>query len=162
MKLALILIGFLGMFISINAAADDIRNLEDPCAYLNTRDGKSLTYKQALETVLESLSDVPAEIKDVIQNGMGQFSCPVVAEISFHQAHYLELEESIKHLNEVLKQRNLAYELFNFKSSTQATEDLESYSIEYLMNYSVWYGLGTISSNAWKYKQKQENIGEWY
>ena len=162
MKLVLLLIGFFGTFSPINAAADDIRDLDDPCAYLNTHDGKPLTYKQALETVLENLSDFSGEDKDVIQNGIGLFSRPAVAEISFHQTHYLELEESIKSLNKALEQRNIAYELFSFKPSTQANEDLESYSIEHLMNYSIWYGLGTISSNASKYKQKQKELGEWY
>ncbi len=162
MKLVLFLIGFFGTFSPINAVADDIRDLSDPCAYLNTLDGKPLTYKQALATVLENLSDFSDEDKDVIQNGMGLFSCPVVGEVSFYHVHYLELEESIKNLTKVLEQRNVAFELFSFKPSTQATEGLKSYSVEYLMNYSVWYGLGTISSNAWKYKQKQKNIGEWY
>ncbi len=162
MKLVLLLIGFLAAFSPINAAADDIRDLDDQCAYLNTRDGKTLTYKQAIEIVLENLSDFSGEYKDVIQIGIGLFSRPVVAEISFYPTHYLELEESIKNLNKVLEQRNLAYELFSFKPSDQANEDLESYSIEYLMNYSVWYGLGTISSNAWKYKQNQKELGEWY
>ena len=162
MKLVLLLIGFLAVFSPINAAADDIRDLEDPCAYLNTRDGKPLTYKQAIEIVLENLSDFSGEDKDVIQNGIGLFSRPAVAEISFYHVHYLELEESIKNLNEALKQKNTAHELFSFKPSAQANEDLESYSQEYLMNYSVWYGLGSISSNAWKYKQKQKELGEWY
>ena len=162
MKLVLLLIGFLGTFSPINAAADDIRDLDDPCAYLNTRDGNPLTYKQALATVLENLSEFSDEDKDVIQNGIGLFSRPVVGEVSFYQVHYLELEESIKNINKVLEQRKIAYELFSFKSSAQANEDLESHSIEDLMNYSVWYGLGTISSNAWKYKQKQKELGEWF
>ena len=130
MKLALLLIGFFGTFSPINAA-DDIRDLDDPCAYLNTRDGKPLTYKQALETVLENLSDFSGEDKDVIQNGIGLFSRPVGGEVSFYQVHYLELEKSIKSLNKELKQKNTAHELFSFKPSAQANEDLESYSQVY-------------------------------
>ena len=119
-------------------------------------------YDEILLKESDNFNQIISEDKDVIQNGIGLFSRPVVAEISFYHVHYLELEKSIKSLNEALKQKNTAHELFSFKPSAQANEDLESYSQEYLMNYSVWYGLGTISSNAWKYKQKQKELGEWY
>jgi hypothetical protein len=161
MKFIIALTGALVSLSFIHAAAD-VRCLEDHCAYIVDRNGDALTYKQALDRTLEHLSELDSITKTTIQTGISFFTHPASDEIDFHGIDYENLKTSIEKLKALLTEKNPYLALFRFKHSSQADEDLKSYSEEYLIGYSIFYGLGTIGSNAWKYKQKQKNVGKWH
>lgn len=141
--------------------ASDIKRLDDQCAYCVTDENPSLTYRQALQLILDNV-DMPEDVKDRIKKGMGLFASPVADSIDFGPTSYLELEKDIKTLSQILAQEKPHSKLFKFKHSVEADKGLELHPESSLIECSVGYALTVISSNAWGYKKKQKDNGQWY
>lgn len=161
MKLAIALISILGIF-NFLSSASAVRNLDDSCAYCMTDKNPSLTYRQALEIVLVNLDELDVSVKRTVENGMELFSKPVITSIVFGPTDYFQLDAAIKVLRQVLALKKPYLRLFTLKHSPQADLDAKEYSVEYLLGYSVDYGLGTIGVNAWNYKKNQKELGKWH
>lgn len=161
MKLAIALISILGMF-NFLSSADAVRSLDDSCAYCMTDENPSLTYRQALEIVLVNLDWLDVSVKRTVENGIEVFSKPVITSIVFGPTDYLQLEEGIKVLRQVLALKKPYLRIFTLKHSPQADLDAKKYSAEYLLGYSVDYALATIGVNAWNYKKNQKELGKWH
>jgi len=99
----LLLISFLAL--AYATFASDIKRLNDQCAYCITDENPSLTYRQALNLILDDVVMLESDVK-IVKNGMELFGSPVAAPITFGPTAYLELEEKIKILKEILAQKN--------------------------------------------------------